>query len=1231
METFDLPTVPLAGRNLIEANAGTGKTYAISGLFLRLVVEQGLAVGEILVMTYTVAATEELKSRIRSLLSRTLEALRAGCADEPFLSSLLERLAAEDRKTVARRRLTAALRGFDEASIFTIHGFCQRTLQENAFESSTTFDAELIPDSDKIMESILQDFWRRHFYEAPPEVAAYALSTGNTLPAYRAFLHSLSRRPDVHLVPDPELPDRDSLERRLSAYRDAMDLLREGWKDCRETVRLRLNDGALKATSYGGARTDRYLDELEAFFEGGAPWFPLPAVFPRFCPDRLAAACKKNASPPEHPFFTACRQVAQRGEALKEMLDRLLLGLKKELLDAVHTELPAYKTRRNILFFDDLLLRLRDALEAPEGNVLADALRRKYRAALIDEFQDTDPVQYGILRALFLPERQGTGDMPPVFLIGDPKQAIYSFRGADIFAYMAAAREVDRSYTLRENWRSEPALLEAVNLLFRSHPNPFVFEAISFSDSKAASAANRETLSLAGFDGPEQAPLQLWMVPGGENDERGKPLPKGRMLPGILRAVTAEIARLLEAGAQGRAMISSRPLHAGDIAVLVRSNREARLVRQSLAAQGIPAVLHSRENLFDSPEAANMELLLRALETPTDEGRLGAALLTPLLGLGIGDLYRLKADERQWEERLSRFQAYHDLWRAEGFMRMMRFLLRAEEVRVRLLARQDGERHLTNVLHLAEVLHHESLERNLGMRGLIRWLSRQRDPGAARSDEHQLRLESDAQAVKIVTIHKSKGLEYTVAFCPFFWEGEGNNDRVSTTVFHDGDEQTQLLCDLGTPPQPGHALRAYREGLAERIRLFYVALTRAKQRCYLVWGHFNKAESSAPAYLLHNKAWSGEEEHPEEALAALKACRKSYREQTGEDLFREVQEMAAGVPRCIQASPLPVPSACRSFQSESAEEAPVCRHFSREIDRTWRFTSFSSLVFGTYLPQEGAEREREEAPSPPQRPDWLHLPPGTATGNLVHGFLERLDFREGKEGALRKQAAEALAAAGFDPRWEDALLTMIRNVLNVPLSGGGKERSFRLADISREKRLSEMGFYFPLRRLTPEKLQRLFADLARTAPGCLPDSWDLELERLSFNPVGGWLRGYIDLVFAFDGRYYLLDWKTNDLGADPSSYTPEALQQVMNRKHYILQYHLYALALHAYLKQRLPGYRVEAHFGGVYYLFLRGMDPTRGAQTGVFFDRPDEARLTALYDALVENAPDGEKNDDGSR
>lgn len=1225
MKPFELLTTPLSGRNLIEANAGTGKTYAISGLFLRLIVELDLPVSEILVMTYTVAATEELKERIRGMLRQALVAVQSGKAEGPFLVAFLELLSAKGRTNSARRRLTAALRDFDEASIFTIHGFCRRILQENAFESSSTFDAELIAEQSEITDTLLQDFWRGHFYEAPPELAAYALSTGKDLDGYRAFLRQALNRPDIRIVPEIAAPDRGALDREIDDYRRAMSDLRKEWGVSRESIRRALQDGALKANSYGGAKTDSLIEELDAFLGSGALLFPLPNIFEKFTSGKLAASCKKDCLPPKHTFFESCQQLLEQEQNLKGMMDGFLISMKKELLETVRAELPVYKARRNILFFDDLLLRLRDALRQPKGDLLAGAIRRKCRAALIDEFQDTDPVQYDILNSVFL--RNDSDELPPVFLIGDPKQAIYSFRGADIFAYMAAARQVDVSYTLKENWRSAPALLDAVNCIFHEHPNPFVYDAISFADSGAAPVEKREELTISCTDKAEEAPLQLWVIPPEENG-KAKPVAKNRATFLILQAVTAEISRLLEAGKEGKALISGRALEAGDVAVLVRSNREALLVQQALSEIRIPAVLHSRENLFDSPDAEDMELLLRAIETPGDERRLGAVLLSPLFGVSIGELYRIKNDDRQWEERLFRFQEYHDLWQKTGFMRMMRFLLRREDVRARLLLRPDGERRLTNVLHLTEVLHRESTERNRGMRGLVRWLAMQRNSNKERSDEHQLRLESDAHAVRVVTIHKSKGLEYPVVFCPFVWEGAGDLRRSNEIICHGGGENEILLCDIGLPPDPSNRQRAYREGLAERVRLLYVALTRAKHRCYLIWGHFNEAEDSAPAYLFHGRDRKWNEDAPDVAVVPEDGGQKSYKALTKAEFLCDLERMASS--GAISISNLPLLPASRTFEKAAAMESLSCRDFNREIDQTWRFTSFSSLVFGQYLPTERIDREVEVEGGQPQISDWRNLPAGTSTGNMLHEFLERLDFKEKDEAILRQRARETLSAYGFDSRWETALLTLADNILSVPLQLVESGKSLYLSDLGWNERISELGFYFPLKKLTREKLSALFRDLAREDYGSIPEKWEEEVGRLSFNPVRGWLRGFIDLVFIAEGRYYLADWKSNFLGTEPEAYLPEALKAVMVNKHYILQYHLYALALHAYLKRRIPDYSVEKHFGGIYYFFIRGIDPARGMESGIYFDRPSEARLNLLYESLIEKNPVKTRKSDAS-
>lgn len=1198
--TFDILETPLEGTNLIEASAGTGKTYALAGLFLRLILERQLPVGAILCVTYTVAATEELRDRIRRQIRAAVAAFSRGGHDDAFLDAMARRT--EDCEA-AIRLLRSALRDFDEAAIHTIHGFCQRVLREHTFESAGLFETEMVPDERPLRREIVCDFWRQRLYGAAPEFAAHALHRGFGPARLLELAEGRLFNPDLRILPDAPPVDLDA----LPALRKAADGVRRAWPAAREAVGRCLNDPALKRTAYGNP--DALLAHMDVYATARRTW-PLFDGFEKFTPSALKAGTRKGRTPPDHPFFKACGTLRECASTWETQADRQLLHLKKELFRTLPAELRRRKRQRNVQCFDDLLLDVKEALDGPGGPELAEKLRTRYRAALIDEFQDTDPVQYAIFRTVF-----GPGESP-LFLIGDPKQSIYSFRGADLFAYLQASRSVSRRHTLRHNWRADPALVDAVNAIFR-HPDrpPFLFEDIPFVEAVAGDVPGRVRLTL---DGRPDPPFRVVFLDRPCLEAAGAATNQARATDLITAAVAAEIARLLDLGASGRARIGDAPLSEADIAVLVRTNREARRVQDALHVRGIPAVLHSTGNLFDTPEALEMERLLAALADPRDEGRMRVALATPLMGLNGDDLAALDGDDAGREARFARFRDYHALWDSRGFIRMFRRFLDLERVRERLLALPDGERRLTNILHLAEVLHAEAADGRLGMNGLLHWLSRQRDPDTPRLEAHELRLESDAQAVNIVTVHKSKGLEYPVVFCPFLWRGA--KLRESEFQFHDPADGWRATLVLDPQAVPGRS-RAVMEMLAENIRLFYVALTRAKHRCYWFWGPFKEAGASAPAYLLHPP---GEDDGD---IAAATEAR--FGTLSDESLRRKLEDLAASAPGAIALEDWPVPETAPRAASRETPLDLSCRIFPGLAERNRRIASFSSLVgdrggFGE--PRAGVgdpvdRPDRDGGTGEGVRPETgetvgvFALPRGAKTGNLLHELLEEIDFTAFPGVAADRLVEEKLAAHGFDASWHGTVVRMIANALATPLAPelGG----LTLSAIGRTERLSELGFYFPLNRLTPDRLQRLLAECGITPPSGTPE----RIGRLRFQPVRGFMRGYVDLVFRHAGRYYLVDWKTNALGATLEDYRPEALENAMREAFYSLQYHLYVLALHRYLTLRLASYDYDDHFGGVFYLFLRGLQPDNAGATGIYRDRPTRETIDALERAMIAEAP----------
>jgi exodeoxyribonuclease V beta subunit len=832
VNNFDLLNSPLKGTNLIEASAGTGKTYAITGLFLRLILEKRLSVNEILVVTFTEAATDELKDRIRNKLRRAMEAFSGGLCEDALLNDLVKRN--KDTKT-ALALLREALRDFDKAAIFTIHGFSRRVLHENAFESGCLFDTELVTEQENLKREIVDDFWRRNFYHASPLFVNYAIHKKFSPDNLLSLLQGNLARPYLVIIPRTVIPDTSGREEE---FRASFDDVCNAWESARADVEniLGTHEG-LNRVKYGKAKIPVWIEAMDRYLASGVNNPLLFNAFLKFTAGELKVSVKQDRTPPAHPFFELCESLLQRQKELEKVFEKRLLGLKAVLFHYAEDELAKRKEEKNVQSFDDLLLKLHRALKEKGGEYLANAMRKKFRAALIDEFQDTDPVQYAIFKKVF-----GTKEST-LFLIGDPKQAIYGFRGADIFAYMKAKEDVAFQHTLSENWRSDPLLIAAINAVFNGKERPFVYDEIPFKPAVPAPKKDPEKLEL---NGKIEPPFQIWFLEANKVTNSGKPISKslaGQLIPG---AVASEISRLLALGRKGLALLGEKPVTEGDIAVLVRTNAQARLVQEALAGLNIPGVLFSTGNLFDSHEALEMERVLLAVSDPKNERHIRAALTTDMMGLKGEDLDVLMDDETGWEEWVAKFRMYHDLWDERGFIRMFRYLLLQEEVLPRLMSLKDGERRNTNLLHLTEVLQQTSIEKKLGMTETLKWLSEQRDEGTPRLDEHQLRLESDENAVKLVTVHKSKGLEYPVVFCPFSWDGSRIKKSDEPFLFHNEARDRTPTLDLGSEERDENRAFAEKELLAENLRLLYVALTRAKNRCYLVWGRFNQAEISAP-------------------------------------------------------------------------------------------------------------------------------------------------------------------------------------------------------------------------------------------------------------------------------------------------------------------------------------------------------------------------------------------------
>jgi len=1179
MRELDLFSAPLEGVTLIEASAGTGKTWSITGFFLRLLLEHRLDVDQILVVTFTQAATEELRVRIRKRLMETHRSLTTGRipVKDAFLETAAERYSG-DPNIVGL--LENALRNFDRAAVSTLHGFCLRILQEYAFETGAPFDAELLADPKALIQEVCDDFWRIHMAPAPPEFIGYCsehLKGPETF--FSLWMHL--RRPDMVLLPVfPESPF-SALER----FRLELNELRKAWPSSREGVLAALSEAPLNRRSYSEKRMIELMDEMDRWISADPVGYPLSARFPRFTAGFLATAVHKGKSAPEHPFFTLCQTVWETAEKLQQEMHRRLLFLKTRFFSDAEQALTVRKTRLGYRFYEDLLVTLRDALRKRGASRLTRLVAEKYRAALVDEFQDTDPVQYEIFSRLF------SGPRRALFMIGDPKQAIYGFRGADVFSYMNAARKTRYRRTLVRNFRSAPGLVQAVNTLFAGVRCPFLFEEIPFHAGTAAKPENAE-------DVPGGAPLKIWFLRGkGES-----PLGKNEAVAAVSRAIGSEILALLGTGC----------FHESDIAVLVRTHHQARIVKQALEARAVPAVLFSEASVFDSHEMVEMERLLLGIQDPLNPFRLKAALSTDMMGYPASLLDPAFSENRKLEAVLSRFQTYHTVWESRGFIPMFAGLLEREGVKERLIRFPDGERRLTNLTHLAELLHQASAANRFTMAGLLKWLAEARDSQGPRAEAHQLRLESDADAVAVVTMHRSKGLEYPVVFCPFAWEGIPV--KTEALAFHDPDVHPSLVVDLDPEANPKGIWMSQKECLAENIRLLYVALTRAKARCYLAWGRIRGAESSALTFLLHALPQTGFDDParpPAPVLEEILAQKGSGH------LADDLEALVKKANGSIAVTELPEDHGTAASPKPKPPTSLVCRTFAGKVPTEWRVSSYSALIADPKEAAEGPDRDAagpEAAPGPSSEKDLFSFPAGSRAGLFFHSFFESLDF---SAPPLSQQAlAEAtLAAYGIDVSWSRSVCEAAHRVLNTRLDAAHGD--LILSALSPQNRVHEMEFHFPVRRICPSVLASAFSE---TGNNKNHEPFPQRLGRLRFSPWEGFLHGFVDLVAFRENRYYIIDWKSNLLGTAAAHYSKKRLAETMEDAYYRLQSRLYVLAVCRHLKLRIPDFSYENHFGGVFYLFIRGIfpDPESGrSATGIDYDLPDPESIARLEKTLI--------------
>lgn len=1169
---------PLHGERLIEASAGTGKTYTIAGLYLRLLLGHGLlieegadagqpsaherplSVTEILVVTFTEAATAELRGRIRARIHEARLAFMRGQSGDALLAQLLEEVADHE---LAARRLLAAERQMDEAAVFTIHGFCQRMLKQNAFESGALFETEFLTDDSQLRLQAVSDYWRSEFYPVDKPLASAVRALW---PSPAALLREMGSWLDnSELEMRPPAGD-ETLAARHQAAMARIAAVKEGWLAQVGEIR-RQTDGHI--SRYTGKNYEGWLAKIADWAQIDASGYAIPKELERFGQTVLEENLKKGGAVPTLPLFSEIDALLASRPGIRDLI-------LQRAAKVVRSRMQASKRQAHQLSFDDLLKDLDGALGSGLGERLCERIRATYRVAMIDEFQDTDPQQYRIFHRLY-----GGHQDTALLMIGDPKQAIYGFRGADIFTYIQARRNVSAHYTLGCNWRSSSALVAAVNGLFERAKDPFIYEAdIPFLPVEAQGKS--KALLLEGETAPV---LHCWQLTGQPTFNRGDYQSK------MARATAAEIHRLLTLARAGKALIGSEPVKAGDIAVLVRTGAEGKLVQQELARLAIASVyLSNRESVLEQVEAREILLILHACQNPSEERSLRAALATGLFDLDAKALDELASDERAWESAVQEFMEYRKVWHKRGVLAMLRALLHRRNLAASLLASPYGERRLTNFLHLGELLQQVSSELD-GEYALLRWLGEAVNRQSGQDAEQILRLESERKLVQIVTIHKSKGLEYPLVFLPFIC----SHRSADTPLYHEADEAgNRTILDL-TGAEDSLA-EADKERLAEDLRLLYVALTRGVYATWLGLAPVRSGNGKSEKTDLHQTAIGYLLQKGEEGDAATLATALSA-------LAEDLPGVAVGEPSLTRPAPLPA-------EEEQLGE-PRVRRFGGTLERDWWISSYSGLAaqghghskgvlanpgFDDEVVTEAAALATEEPVQAPQ-PSIFTFPKGARPGTLLHSLFETIDFENAAGEPLAQHISTLLAQDGFDESWAQVLQQQVEAVLETPLETGFGE-PLRLRDLAPECKQVELEFFLPMGRVTAPALTALCQQHDPLSRGNKP---------LSFATVQGMLKGFIDLVFEWQGRWYLLDYKSNHLGMSPADYSRPALEQAMVEHRYDLQYQLYSLALHRLLALRLPGYDFDQHFGGVFYLFLRGMP-----QGGIFHTRPSRELVLGL-------------------
>jgi exodeoxyribonuclease V beta subunit len=1228
---FEAVSFPLSGRRLIEASAGTGKTYSITSLYIRLLLGHGnansgfgraLKVNEILVVTFTNAATAELRGRIRERIVAALDTLNQPVpnSSDSFLTSLHQQLHGDPQSlNDAVRILTAAALMMDEAAIYSIHGFCSRMLSEFAFESNMPFEVTVEADDVTRLETAAKDTWLELVYGSDKQLADTITTRWQDPALMSNQLSALARQADITLELDESAPSLSQLSASVKNFK-------QSWLLAEPEIKQAVIKA--KLLSHFMNNMEQWFSEMRAFANNLS--LEPPPCLKQFTPQGFNSRkhMGKRSSMPEHPVFLECEELLLFSTYARCHVEELVIS-------KIRARMRQESERTQTLTPDDLLSQLNEALQGDGGPTLATCIRAKYPVAMVDEFQDTDPVQYRIFDSIYTQDGKlgagASGDSnresddtklrSGLFLIGDPKQAIYKFRGADIYTYINAKRAIpgQAHYNLNTNYRSTKELISAINSLFQQ-PDPFLSDVdipyipvvppVSPTEDLLAGDGNEFTVG-----GTAVPAMTIWHY----TDPEAGSISYSKARSMVAEITANEVLHLLTSDTR----VTGKPLREKEIAILVRSKTDAYPIIESLRARGIGSTFRQRTNVFTSEAAHNLWLTLKAALEPGNDRLVRAAYACTLMNRSLEQLQELENNADAYLNLAHQFRTYHELWKSSGVLPMLQAWLADHQILQKIRDREDSERMLTDLRQLGELLQMQSNTRS-GMHELMQYLQgemhKTEDKDVA--DDNMLRLESDENLVQIITIHAAKGLQFDVVMIPMAASAREENQPIYHRI-PEGQSDFTAFCDLTaaglslfhtessqnslTPGQREVLERVNEERLAEDLRLFYVAVTRAKKKCYIGLANLSRFKSnlnpanlgfadSAPGHLLLGHVLSGKSQADDEVIRTALA---------GLATNSQIDIIEFSQPQPPGSAMLPPDN----IRLRGPRPAP-------RIADEWKLASYSALTRNLHTLQKysgtGDDSESEQT-EPGQREEMdqkdkysrFSFPRGAHTGVLLHTLFEELDFTA-DEGSFRDCIETHLTGNGFDPEtdrgWIEMVIEWTMDILSSNLAQPN-ESPLTLRSIEDKNKIVEMEFYFPLRHhLTDSAINELLEQYGYLDP---------HQPLLEFSTIKGMMKGFIDLIFTHQGKCYLLDYKSNHLGNTVDDYSPDNLPRAIQTSRYDLQYLIYSLALHRYLKKKIINYDYDNHFGGAYYLYLRGMSGN-DSLNGVYFDKPDYALIEAL-------------------